>query len=79
MEFQNAPAKIMISSGIILLVIGLIWNFFGNSLKLGHLPGDISVEKENFKFYFPLTTSILISVVISLMIWLFRFFKGNGS
>jgi hypothetical protein len=39
---------------------------------LGRLPGDIAIERENFRFYFPVTTSILISIVLSLLVWLFR-------
>ncbi len=62
--------KILITIGIVLLVLGLLWPLLQKS-GLGRLPGDIAVEKENFKFYFPLTTSIIISIVLSLIVWLF--------
>jgi len=47
----------------------------GRWLHLGRLPGDIVIEKENFRFYFPVVTSILLSVVLSLVLYLFRFFR----
>jgi len=62
--------KILISIGIILVVIGLLWPLLQKS-GLGQLPGDIAVEKKNFKLYFPITTSIIISIVLSLIFWLF--------
>jgi len=62
--------KILISIGIILVVIGLLWPLLQKS-GLGHLPGDMAVEKKNFKLYFPITTSIIISIVLSLIFWLF--------
>ena len=62
--------KILITLGIVLLVLGLLWPLLQKS-GLGRLPGDIAVEKENFKFYFPLTTSIIISIALSLIVWLF--------
>ncbi len=62
--------KILITLGIILIVLGLLWPLIQKS-GLGRLPGDIAIEKENFKFYFPIATSILISIIVSLLIWLF--------
>ncbi len=62
--------KILISIGIALVILGLLWPLLQKS-GLGRLPGDIAVEKENFKFFFPITTSIIISIVLSLIIWLF--------
>lgn len=62
----------MIIGGAIIL-IGIVVYFFGDKLHwIGRLPGDIRVEKENFKFYFPITTMILLSVVISLLLYLIR-------
>lgn len=49
--------------------------FFDKIPFLGKLPGDIRIEKENFRFYFPITTSILVSVLISLILWLITQFK----
>lgn len=62
--------KILISIGIVLVFIGLLWPLLQKS-SLGRLPGDISFERENFKLYFPVTTSIIISIVLSLLVWLF--------
>ena len=65
--------RILIVSGIIVVVAGLILYFAGNKLSwLGHLPGDISIVKENVKVYIPITTMILISVVLSVLLYLIR-------
>ncbi len=66
-------AKILIFTGIIFIIAGVIIYFAGNKLNwIGNLPGDIRVEKENFKFYFPITTMIIMSIVVSFIIWLIR-------
>lgn len=64
-------AKWLITIGIILVVLGLAWPLLAK-LGLGSLPGDIKLERKGFTFYFPLTTSILISLVITLILWIFR-------
>jgi hypothetical protein len=64
-------AKWLITLGIILVVLGLAWPLI-SKLGLGKLPGDIHVERDGFNFYFPITTSIIISLVISLILWIFR-------
>lgn len=68
--------KYIIIGALILLIIGIIVYFFGNKLGwLGHLPGDIRIERENFRFYFPITTMILLSVILSVIVRLIqRFF-----
>ena len=67
--------KYVIAGGIILVIIGIAIYFFYDKLNwFGHLPGDIRVEKENFRFYFPVTTMILLSMVGSLLIYLFKKF-----
>jgi len=63
--------KFLIIAGAALLIIGLLWPWFAK-LGLGRLPGDIAVEKEGFSFYFPVMTSIIISIILSLLFWLFR-------
>jgi hypothetical protein len=63
-------AKVLILIGLVLIVVGLIW-LAGERLGIGRLPGDIVVERENFTFYFPLMTSLIVSVVLSLLLWLF--------
>ncbi len=62
--------KILITLGLVLFAIGLLWPWI-QKLGLGRLPGDIAVEREGFNFYFPLTTSILVSIVLSLLFWFF--------
>jgi hypothetical protein len=66
-------SKILIIIGIILTLAGLIIWFAGDKLTwIGHLPGDIRIEKENMKFYFPITTMIILSLVLSLVLWIVR-------
>lgn len=64
-------AKTLIAVGLLLIVIGLLWPWL-QRLGLGRLPGDIVVEREGFRFYFPLVTSILVSLILSLLFWWFR-------
>lgn len=64
-------AKWLITIGIMLVVLGLLWPWLAK-LGLGRLPGDIMVERGNSRFYFPVTTSIVISLVLSVLIWLLR-------
>ena len=64
-------AKWLITIGIILVVLGLAWPLLAK-LGLGSLPGDIKFERKGFTFYFPLTTSIIVSLVITLILWIFR-------
>jgi hypothetical protein len=64
--------KIFIYLGLVLVVIGVVLMLAGKVPWLGRLPGDISVERENFSFYFPLATSILVSVIISLVLYFLR-------
>ena len=66
--------RLLIALGILLAVIGLILNYSGffSFLRLGRLPGDISIKRGNFSFYFPLTTCILLSLLLTLIISLFR-------
>jgi len=67
--------KILLGLGLVMVVLGGILLVAGSSAGkvpwLGRLPGDISIERENWRFYFPLGTSILLSVVLSLLLWLF--------
>lgn len=65
---NQQTAKIFIVIGAVVIAIGLLFYFFGNKLSwLGKLPGDIRIEKENFSFYFPLTTCILLSLLVTLI------------
>jgi hypothetical protein len=65
--------KILIAAGILILIIGFLWPWIVK-LPFGKLPGDIVVDKPNFKFFFPITSMILVSVIISLIIWLIKKF-----
>jgi Protein of unknown function (DUF2905) len=64
--------KILIYSGILLVVVGVIFLFGAKLPWLGRLPGDLIIERGGSTFYFPLTTCILISVIISLVLYFFR-------
>jgi Protein of unknown function (DUF2905) len=64
----NRPLVVL---GSILLLLGLAWPLV-KKLRLFHLPGDIVVDRPGFKFFFPITTMLLISVVVSLIAWLMR-------
>jgi len=64
-------AKWLITLGILLVVLGVVWPLVAK-LGLGHLPGDITIERKGFKFYFPLTTSLVVSIVISVVLWILR-------
>ncbi len=67
--------KILVIIGIVIVVIGAVIWLAGDKLSwFGNLPGDIRVEKENFRFYFPITSMILLSLVISFLWWLIRRF-----
>lgn len=64
-------SRVLITIGLILVIVGLAWPWL-QKLGLFRLPGDIVVERENFRFYFPITSAIIISIVISLVLWLLR-------
>ena len=64
-----ALARWLIILGVVLVVLGLLWPWL-TKLGLGRLPGDIVIERDNFRLYIPITTSLLISVVLSLVFWL---------
>jgi membrane protein implicated in regulation of membrane protease activity len=63
--------RLLIVIGAVFLIMGLLWPWFSH-LGLGRLPGDVVIERPQFRFYFPIVTSLLISVVLTLLIWLFR-------
>jgi hypothetical protein len=64
--------KPLIICGIILIVFGVIISFAGKIPWLGRLPGDLLIKRDNFTFYFPLATCILVSVLVSLLFWLLK-------
>jgi len=61
--------KWLIAVGLLLVVIGILWPYLGQ-LGLGRLPGDIVIERGNVRFYFPIVTCVLGSLVLSLIVWL---------
>lgn len=61
-------ARFLITLGIVLLAIGLLWPYL-SQIGLGRLPGDIVIERENIRFYFPLMTCLLLSFLLSLVFW----------
>jgi Protein of unknown function (DUF2905) len=61
-------SRVLIGLGLIILLVGITWPWLSR-LGLGRLPGDIVVERENFHFYFPLATSIIVSIILSAILW----------
>ena len=64
-------SRLLIIIGVVLVVMGLLWPLIEKS-GLGRLPGDIIIEKENFRLYIPITSAILVSLALSLLFWLLR-------
>ncbi|MBX6376624.1 MAG: DUF2905 domain-containing protein [Acetobacteraceae bacterium] len=64
-------SRFLIGLGLAILLLGLLWPVL-TRLGLGRLPGDILIRREGFTFYFPLTTGLLLSLVLSLILWLIR-------
>ncbi|MQW90762.1 DUF2905 domain-containing protein [Sinorhizobium saheli] len=62
-------SRILIIIGLIIVAIGMAWPWLAR-LGLGRLPGDILIQRENFTFYLPITTGLIVSVVLSLVLWL---------
>lgn len=77
---RNAEAarvnRWLIAIGIVLLAIGLVWPWLGR-LGLGHLPGDIVIERDGFRFYFPITTMLVVSAALSLLLTLISWLQGR--
>ena len=64
--------KILIFIGVVAILAGLLWPWL-IKVPFGRLPGDILIEKENVRLFFPITTSILLSLLATLLFWLYRF------
>jgi len=69
---MNELGKVLVIIGIVIAAVGaLLWSGIGKGW-LGRLPGDIHYTRDNFSFHFPIVTCLLISVILSLLLWLFR-------
>ncbi len=64
-------SRTLIVIGLVIIVIGLLWPFL-QKLHLGRLPGDILIKRDGFRLYLPLTSSIVISIILSIILWIFR-------
>jgi hypothetical protein len=71
---MQQPAWALIVVGAVLMLVGLVWLLAPQVPWLGRLPGDIVIERKNFRFYFPLVTCIVLSVVLTAIMWLVRYF-----
>ena len=65
---MNRP---LIAIGIVLILLGLLWPWV-QRLHLFHLPGDFIIDRSGFRLFFPITTMLIVSVVLSLLVWLMR-------
>ncbi|HEY1024451.1 MAG TPA: DUF2905 domain-containing protein [Sphingobacteriaceae bacterium] len=73
---NSETGKYIIAIGVLIIVVGVIVYFFHNKLHwIGNLPGDIRIERENFRFYFPLTTMILVSVLLTILVRIWRWLQ----
>ena len=70
-RFDGDMQRFLIILGLLILLVGVAWPWIAR-LGLGRLPGDINIERDGWSFHFPIVTSIAVSIVLSLLIWLFR-------
>lgn len=70
----GSMGKILVGAGLLLVAAGLLLLLLERfpGLRMGRLPGDVAVERGNFRFYFPIVTSLLLSALLTLVLWLFR-------
>ena len=62
--------KLLVVFGAVIVGVGLLLMFFDKIPYVGKLPGDVHIKKDNFEFYFPITTSIIVSALLSFVLWL---------
>jgi hypothetical protein len=70
-RYNHAMSRLLITLGVILVVAGLAWPLL-TKLGFGRLPGDFRIEREGFTLYFPLTSGLIVSLLVSLILWLLR-------
>jgi hypothetical protein len=70
-ERPPAMQRMLIIAGVLITLVGLLWPWV-SKLPLGRLPGDIVIDKPGFKLFAPFTTMIVVSLVLSLLVWLLR-------
>ena len=76
MNYHAGFGWILLILGLVLAGIGLLWILAPSIPWLGRLPGDIRIERGNVRFYFPLVTCLLLSLIFSLLLWLIRWLRG---
>jgi quinol-cytochrome oxidoreductase complex cytochrome b subunit len=69
--------RMLVVLGIVIAGVGVGLNFFDKIPFLGKLPGDINIKRENFQLFFPITSSVIISIFITTVLWLFSYLKGK--
>jgi len=74
-DIMASVPKFLIMSGIVLILVGVFWYVGGRLLPLGKLPGDILIQKSNFRLSFPIVSCLIISIVVSLLISFIRFLE----
>jgi hypothetical protein len=76
MDMQTM-GRLVLLVGVVIVVAGLVLMFFDRIPFLGKLPGDISIKRENFQLHIPLTSSVLISLIVTFLLWLISNFRGR--
>jgi hypothetical protein len=71
-ELMSGLGRSLIILGLVIVLVGIVVSLAGKLPWLGRLPGDIAIKRENFSFFFPLGTCLLLSALLSLVMWLFR-------
>jgi hypothetical protein len=71
-SFWAQGPKICLIIGLCFIIIGLVWQFAGKFIPLGKLPGDISIKTKNMSFYFPIVSSIIISLILTIILNIFN-------
>ena len=69
---MNPVSKVLIVVGVLFIIVGVIWHLTGGNIPFGRLPGDIRIQKENSTFFFPITSCLIISAVLSLIGYLLK-------